>query len=171
MKRRFNSRKKEKGPLDLDITSLLDVLVILLVFLLKSYNASDLSLDLIPNLSLARSESDKLGNDAITIQVNRPKEVFVQGEKVGVLTGDGLLLPFLSEKLLALIEKRGEESLSSASKVSVSSKREPAENTSQVEVNIVLDEELKYSEMRQIMHTCASSGLGHFKFIVQSNYE
>ena len=49
MKKRFNNRRKAE-PVDLDITSLLDILVIMLVFLLMNYNASDLQLDLVKDL-------------------------------------------------------------------------------------------------------------------------
>ena len=57
MKKRFG-RKRNREAVDVDITSLLDILTILLVFLLKSYNASDLKLDLTKNLEMADSASD-----------------------------------------------------------------------------------------------------------------
>ena len=40
MKKKFQ-RKRIREGVDVDITSLLDILTILLVFLLKSYNASE----------------------------------------------------------------------------------------------------------------------------------
>ena len=54
MRKTFNRRKKRE-PVDIDITSLLDILVIMLVFLLLNYNASDLKLELVPNLEMAPS--------------------------------------------------------------------------------------------------------------------
>lgn len=59
--------RKNKGAPDIDITSLLDVLVILLVFLLKSYNASDLTLDLVDNVKLPSSNTRLLGNNAVIV--------------------------------------------------------------------------------------------------------
>lgn len=57
-KRTFIKRKRRES--ELDITSLLDILVILLVFLLKSYNSSELKVNVVDNLNLPSSESREL---------------------------------------------------------------------------------------------------------------
>ena len=76
MRRMFFNQKSrsKKEPLDLDITSLLDVLVILLVFLLKSYNASDLKLNLVKDLVVPNSDARTLGHHAVIVQVNSHKK-------------------------------------------------------------------------------------------------
>ena len=70
MKKKF-ARKKEREAVDVDITSLLDILTILLVFLLMSYNASDLQLDLTKNLEMADSNAREMTKFAPVLQVNK----------------------------------------------------------------------------------------------------
>ena len=84
MRRMFFNQKSrsKKEPLDLDITSLLDVLVILLVFLLKSYNASDLKLNLVKDLVVPNSDARTLGHHAVIVQVNSHKKLFINNKNI-----------------------------------------------------------------------------------------
>ena len=101
--RRFKkifSSKKDK-TLELDITSLLDILVILLVFLLKSYNASDLKLELMSKIFLPDSISRTLGNDAVIIQVDKNKKIWVDHKPIGQIQTGNEKIDF-SDKAIAL---------------------------------------------------------------------
>ncbi|MGH1469517.1 MAG: hypothetical protein ACRBBP_11715, partial [Bdellovibrionales bacterium] len=65
----FKRKKKRNYEVeDIDITSLLDILVILLVFLLKSFNDSDLTLDLVNELALPYSMSRGAANNGVILQ-------------------------------------------------------------------------------------------------------
>ena len=88
---------KKKKELDIDITSLLDILVILLVFLLKSYNASDLKLDLVKNLVVPNSKARTLGNHAIIVQVDADKTMYVNKKKIGKISNSGEHMNLLAE--------------------------------------------------------------------------
>src|SRR3989339_683235 len=100
-KKRFNRLKKGSGDkaLELDITSLLDILVILLVFLLKSYNASDLKLDLLGKIELPDSVSRTLGNDSVILQVNRDKKVWINNVYAGDIQTGEERVDFIYDKL------------------------------------------------------------------------
>ncbi len=145
-------QRRAKEPMEIDITSLLDVLVILLVFLLKSYNASDLKLDLIKNLTVPVSDARKLGNHAIIVQIDADKNIFVNQKEIGKITASGE-----HQNLLAEL-KRIKDNI-----------RSPAEAKSK-SVNLVFDKSVPYKVMKGVMHTSAIAGYTEFKFIVQGNY-
>lgn len=158
MKKKLKLKKREKELMDIDITSLLDILVILLVFLLKSYNASDLKLDLAKGLSLPNSKSRLLGNHAAIVQVNKNKELFINNKKIGNLTS-GRKIASLETELKKIKEKEDEEE-----------PKKNAKKKNRRNINIVLDRELQYKDMKKIMHTAAMVGYTNFKFIVKGDY-
>lgn len=157
MKRKLKIRKREKEILDLDITSLLDILVILLVFLLKSYNASDLKLDMAKGITLPNSHSRELGHYAAIIQVNKDHILSINNKELGNLNNFGNKVhPLYTE--LETIKKSEEKKL------------DGREQGMLKNINIVLDKELEYGQMKKIMHTASLVGYVNFKFIVKGNY-
>lgn len=171
-RKRRNLRKEDREALDVDITSLLDILVILLVFLLKSYNASDLKIDLAKQVTLPDSRSSELGNDSIIVQVSSERDIYINNEKIGALRTANKKISFLYDKLAE--HKKGQEQeleklrgpASSTEKDILKRKKEKMKK-----INIVLDKSLPYSVLSQIMHTSALAGFPEFKFIVQAKNE
>ena len=149
MKIKNNSRSRLKFD-ELDITSLLDILVILIVFLLKSFNDSDLSIDLVNELSLPYSMSRVGAEDGLIVQVNKKYNVFINNDLLGNLKDDGTLSQ-LKEKLLTIYKEKKEES-----------KKEGGEL-----INLVFDQDLQYKEINEIMKVSAASGFGKYKLIIQ----
>lgn len=147
-----NQARRKREPMDIDITSLLDVLVILLVFLLKSYNASNLKLNLVKDLTVPNSDAKKLGQHAIIIQVDSHKKLYVNKKQIGNIISSGENQALLSE-LKSLREKS----------------RTPAEKKAKM-INLVFDQKLPYKVIKSVMHTSAIAGYTEFKFIVQGNY-
>lgn len=164
-------RKKSK-PVDIDITSLLDILVIMLVFLLKSYNASDLKLDLQENISLPISKSEKLGHHTIIVQINKDQQLWVDNKPEGKIQNQGEiitnLLTVLKEKR-SVLDKELEEISGRilASNDEVAKDRVMKKKRDSATINIVLDQSLPYAILRKVMHTSATAGFPQFKFIVQ----
>lgn len=158
MKKKF-SRKREKEPVDVDITSLLDILTILLVFLLMSYNASDLKLDLEPNLDMADSDARAMTRYAPVVQVSKEAKVFLNNKEIGRLPASGEM-PVLTE---ALKKARNE--------IESDNKKKPANQQTNIElVNLVFDKEMDYGVVQRVMHDSALAGYSQFKFIVKGNY-
>ncbi len=157
------SRSGDK-TLDLDITSLLDILVILLVFLLKSFNSSDLKVDLVKNIELPNSISDKLGNHSVIIQVDRKKQVFVDNKMVGSASMGEDRIPSLYKVLQVAREKEDKKMAKLDRKVA-------AEQKKKRQVNLVMDQNLEYAIIKKVMHTAAEAGYPKFKFIVEGNFD
>ncbi|MEX0798089.1 MAG: biopolymer transporter ExbD [Bacteriovoracaceae bacterium] len=152
MRKTFKRGRTKAEPMELDITSLLDILVILLVFLLKSYNATNLKLDLVEALSIPDSKARTLGAHAIMLQVDKRSDIWIEQKKVGsAKSGEKIdsLYDFLKQK-------REIASVDGVSKPK--------------SINLVLHKTLPYATMQRIMHTSALAGFTDFKFIVQGNY-
>ena len=148
----FNGKKEKKEAMDLDITSLLDVLVILLVFLLKSYNASNLKLNLVKDLVVPNSAARTLGEHAVIVQVDKDKKLYVNNKQIGMITRSGES-PILMEALKSIKESSDIAEVKAAKRV-----------------NLVFDEQIPYNVMKGVMHTSAMVGYTEFKFIVRGNY-
>lgn len=156
MKKKFQ-RKRIREGVDVDITSLLDILTILLVFLLKSYNASDLKLDLTKGLEMAQSESKAMTRFAPVIQVNKEAMVFLNNKSIGRIPASGSMT-MLTQKLKEEREKL--ESQGQGKKTTHSNEL----------VNLVFDKEMDYQHVQRIMNDSALAGYSQFKFIVKGNY-
>ncbi|MCO4755101.1 MAG: biopolymer transporter ExbD, partial [Bacteriovoracaceae bacterium] len=80
-------RQAKKGPIEVDITSLLDILVILLVFLLKSYNSSGVVVNVPQGIELPNSQSQSINTAGVQIQVSADK---IWVDNAAVLETDNL---------------------------------------------------------------------------------
>lgn len=158
MKKKF-TRHKEREAVDVDITSLLDILTILLVFLLKSYNASDLKLDLQKNLEMADSDTRAMTRYAPVVQINKEAKVFLNNKEIGRLPASGEM-PVLTEALKKA--KMG---------IEADNKKKPANQQTNTElVNLIFDKDQDYAIVQRVMHDSALAGYSQFKFIVKGNY-
>jgi biopolymer transport protein ExbD len=155
MKKKFQ-RKRIREGIDVDITSLLDILTILLVFLLKSYNASDLKLDLTQGLEMAESESQHMTRFAPVIQVNKEAMVFLNNKSIGRIPASG--------SMAVLTQKLKEEK----EKFHAQKNAKPSQPNELV--NLVFDKEMDYQYVQRIMNDSALAGYSQFKFIVKGNY-
>jgi biopolymer transport protein ExbD len=139
---------------ELDITSLLDVLVILLVFLLQNMANSELSLDLVNDLSLPFSESRGTSESGVIVQVNSAKEIFLHNEVIASLEDEGEY----QNKLIDALNKE-------TKRLSGSTIDKKVEN-GQI-INLLLDETLDYKTIDKLLKSVAKAGYTQFKFIVQ----
>lgn len=158
MKKRF-ARKREKEPVDVDITSLLDILTILLVFLLMSYNASDLKLDLQPNLEMADSYAREMTRYAPVVQIDKAAKVFVNNKEIGRMPASGGMT-VLTDTL-----KKAKADI-----VSENSKKLANQQINPDLINLIFDKDMDYAVVQRVMHDSALAGYSQFKFIVKGNY-
>jgi len=149
-------RRKIAAMAEVDITSLLDILVILLVFLLMNYNASDLTLDLVNNLEMAESESQRITHYAPVVQLNSEDVIFLDQKEVARLpAGEKQALTALETELKRIHADLPEK------------ERTAKEGAL---INLVFDKETDYAKIEKIMSTSATVGFTQFKFIVKGNF-
>lgn len=155
-------KKAKKGPIDVDITSLLDILVILLVFLLKSYNTSGIVMNIPQGIELPDSKSQTASSAGVQIQVSKDK---IWVDNVPVLETENLpkivydqggrrIVPLFNE----LVKKKEE--------IDKIAKQAPQAKKFSGIANLIVDKSLKYSYVKKIMYTSAEAGFKEFKFVV-----
>ena len=161
---RLRGMKKKKGNADVDITSLLDILVILLVFLIQSYNTSGVVVNIPEGITLPTSASLSPNEPGVILQVSADK-IWVDDTLVldqtttpkpqNVYDHGGRRIVPLFNKLASMRE--------TALQIE---KAAPNAKKFQGIINLVIDQNIKYSTMKQLMYTSAEAGYLKFKFVV-----
>ena len=175
---RRGRRKINKG-FELQLTSMMDALVIIVVFLLKSYNVSENSFSSPPGLELPNSSSQNTPNDSVQVIVT-PESLTVEKERIADFVqgansaaskeanyqlkptdldeGGRRIIP-LYDALMKSREKT--ELLLAKSKARVDGK--PIEFPGILAVQA--DKKVKYDTIRKIMYTAAAAGYKVFRFL------
>ena len=159
---RFRGKRKKKEVIDLDITSLLDILVIMLVFLLKSYNSSGVILNVPKGVSLPTSESVSINTSGTIVQVS-PTTIWVDDEEVlNTKKVKGRVYDHGGRRIIPLYNSLVKK------KNTIKRVEKSAENAKKFSgvVNLIVDKSLKYNYMKKLMYTCAEAGFRKYKFVV-----
>lgn len=150
---KFKRKKKIQTSVEeFDITSLLDILVILLVFLLTRYDASDFKINLTNNLTLPSAFQKALVRRGEVIQINSNRTIFLNGKKLGSVFSTPIL-----EKLREELGLRAEE---------LDKKETQAKPKI---INLVFDKSLEYKSIDKILKLAAREGFTEYKLIVEEN--
>ena len=161
---RNRKRRYKKGTMELDITSLLDILVILLVFLLKSFNSSGVVFNISRDIDIPKSESISNNTSGVIVQVSTEK-IWVDDKIIlnslkkrrGVYDHQGRrIIPLYNE----LVNKK--EVIQRVQKSSRNAKKFSGI------VNLIVDKTIKYNYMKKLLYTCAEAGFKQYKFIVMN---
>lgn len=155
MKFRQGKKKRNFEVEEFDITSLLDILVILLVFLLKSFNDAELTVDLVNELALPYSLSRSPTHGGVILQVNAKKNIFVNTEVVGNMNN-----PKTFSKVQQLLK---EEYRKRASRLKLKEGKKEKEQL----INFVFDESLQFVDIDKIMNVTSVVGYSRYKLIIQ----
>lgn len=135
--------RQKKEAMDIDITSLLDILVILLVFLLKSYNPAELKVNLVDELTLPSGLTNTLGKKHQQVQVDKSGTVYIDNKQIGNIFND--------------------KALSGAFEGELAEAPKDAKGA----LNLFIHEDLAYENVEKLMAMASNKGYGNFKFIFQ----
>ena len=157
------TERKKKSVFDIDITSLLDILTILLVFLLQSYNSSGVIINVPKDIELPRSASESLNNFGVNVQVSK-SQIWVDDKEVvnADVAAQGRLYDEGGRRIVPLFNElvRVKEVIKQSEKLSPEAKKFSGI------ANLVVDKTLKYNYLKRVMYTCAAAGFKEFKFVV-----
>ncbi len=143
MKRKAMRKKKES--LELDINSLLDILVILLVFLIKSYDPAMLKIKAAKGVRIPVSKSQDLGSKNIILQYSIDRRLYVEDEYITKgLSNSSLIVSKLKE---------------------IRSKQKNPKM-----VNLMIDRKVNYDALKKLMDISKNAGFSQFKFIVKGHF-
>lgn len=173
-------RRSTNRPLELQLTSMMDVLVILVVFLLKSYAASTNSFNTVPGMKLPYSSSKDSPPDSLHVIVT-PEGITFENERildfvqtaatVGSTEGGyqfkGSDLDEGARKIVPLFDalfkaREKAEFLRAKSKTrDEEGKPLPFDGV----LAIQADKRVQYDTIRKIMYTAGSAGYRVFRFL------
>lgn len=162
MRKSFLKRQPIVTEMSLQITSMADIFVIILVFLLKSYGTSALDIQPTKGMSLPVADADGTPLQALRIEISE-KAILVESNPVASIENFAFkkedILPNGASKVLsgALDHERKREMLI-------------AKNNADVKVDprivIVADERVPYSSIKTILSSAAINGYTDFKLAV-----
>lgn len=162
---RMRGKRAKREVEDLDITSLLDILVIMLVFLLNSYSTAGFIVDLPRGVTLPLSESQTMSSSGINIQVS-PTTIWVDDKEVlnvrDLLEHPERNLDLNERRIVPLYDKLQDK------KRQIQQIARSAPNASDFSgrANLIVDESIRYSLIQKIMFTVAEAGFQEYKFVV-----
>ncbi|EQC48355.1 transport energizing protein, ExbD/TolR family [Bacteriovorax sp. BSW11_IV] len=158
---RNRGKRKKSKVFDLDITSLLDILVILLVFLLRSYNSSGIVLNVPKGVELPKSESANINSTGVMVQV-APDKIWVDDKLIIDNSSNGGALSNTDRRLIPLFN----ELVRKKNEIKLIEKTTPNAEKFSGNVNLIIDKSIKYTFIKKLMLTCAEAGFKSYKFVV-----
>lgn len=166
IRNRSNQRHQQKPPAgDLNITSLLDVLTFLLISLLANYNYSGEIVNIPKDITLPKSTSLQMQTSGVSIQISAQK-IWVEDQLVLDLNDLNIKSKIVYDeggrRIIPLFDKLRELK----DQVSSLNKQISSANVFSGKANLVVDQKIKYDDLRKILYTCASAGFKEFKFLV-----
>lgn len=147
---RFKGDEEDAGSFRPQLTSLIDVMTILLVFLIKSFSVEGSLVTPSQDLVLPVSQSKEIAGPAATIEVTKGS-VMSDGNVIASISSfagsDSLVIPNL------LVWMR------------VQKARSP-EGSSSREVLIQSDKDTEFNIVKRVMYTCSKAGFSDFSILV-----
>lgn len=149
------SLRKKRAPMSLQLTSLLDMFTIILVFLLQSFQAEDENFTLHSGLELPVSDSRNPFTRAVNIAVS-PDGVYVEGASVHALeAGEASEADLAAETVSAIAEA-----------VKTAADAQSLEGEARV-ATIQADEEIPYDTIDLVMRSAALAGCYRFRLVIE----
>jgi biopolymer transport protein ExbD len=159
-------RKNQDGTFTLQITSMIDMFTIILVFLLKSYASSSVEIAVNQNVVLPSSTASQAPIEALKLVVSKTG-IFVDDKEVAKIENGQILKPYLDSK-----DEKFVRPLYDALKAQADKSKAIAKQNSDVnfegKVIFQADQTLDYKLLRKVMYTSSFAGYTDFKFAVVS---
>jgi len=167
MFRKAVSRKKRKereaeGEIrELNITAMMDMMTIILVFLLKSYSASSVSMtaseDVRPPISTTRATP----RDTVAVTIT-PKHILVGDRTVVTLAGGQIPAELLTGRLVVPLDAALKKEVD---KLKFIADRNPNAPFSR-EMSVIGDRKIPYDLLLTVLYTAGQNELENYRFVV-----
>jgi biopolymer transport protein TolR len=149
-KKKFSSANDVSDLVKPQMTSLIDILTLLLVFLIQSFNAEGTLVTPSSDLTLPNSSSNKQPSPSIMLEITRDA-VVAEGKRLA----DNRSFAASGEMLIQnvynwLVGKKSDLSASAEQK----------------QIIIQCDHELEFNIVKRIMYTCSKAGFTDFSVLV-----
>ncbi|SRR6266568_3204348 len=165
---RRKARERAGEIKELNITAMMDMMTIILVFLLKSYSASALNVNMTESLKLAQSTTQLAPQDNINVTISLEEVAVNDKAAVRVLGGlipaeakdgkaQGYLVPAVFQALKREVEKQKY----------IAKYNAKAPFTGRV--NVIADRRIPYRTVMEVLYTAGQAELGEYKFMVMKS--
>ena len=154
-------RNKDSSTFSLQITSMIDMFTIILVFLLKSYSASSVDISPSKNLNLPASSSQQMPEEALKLMVTK-EAIYVDDKEV--MRFD--IRQIASDKEVALKPLYDALNLQALKSKDIAAKNSAVKFDGKIIMQA--DQTLNYKFLKKVMYTSALAGYSDFKFAVIS---
>jgi biopolymer transport protein ExbD len=166
---RRKAREAEGEIRELNIVAMMDMMTIILVFLLKSYQASAINVNMSADLTIPQSITQLHPQENITVTVSL-KEVAVNDRKVVDVQG-GIIPARAKEGGRADAFYVG--AVYDALKKEVDKQKYIARYNASApftgRINVVADRTIPYRTLMEVLYTAGQAELGEYKFMVLKN--
>jgi len=163
------ARAAEGEVAELNITAMMDMMTIILVFLLKSYQASTINVTMTADLTVPESTTQLQPQDNIGLSISM-KEVLV-GERRVVEIQNGIVPAAVKEGgrvdsfYIAAVYDALKKEVDKQKYIAQFNKNAPFTGR----VNIVADKRIPYRTLMEVLYTAGQAELGEYKFMVMKN--
>lgn len=156
-----SARAKKGGPVEMDITSLLDIIVTLLFFLNQFSNVAGLKPVQTEGINPPNSQSKDYNHINTTIQANESL-IYVDTLK---LAGSAEEIKYGEDgkTILSLYD----ELIKKKEAILLLRKATPQANEFNGAINLIIDKSVKYSFVQKILYTAAQAGFGTYQLVVR----
>ncbi|MGB8932896.1 MAG: biopolymer transporter ExbD [Anaeromyxobacteraceae bacterium] len=163
------ARAAEGEVSELNITAMMDMMTIILVFLLKSYQTSTVNVTMTADLTVPASSTQLAPQDNIGLSVSM-KEILV-GERRVVEIRNGVVPAAAKEGgkadsfYIAAVYDALKKEVDKQKYIAQFNKKAPFTGR----VNVVADKRVPYRTLMEVLYTAGQAELGEYKFMVMKN--
>ena len=167
MFRQALARKKRKereaaGEIrELNIVAMMDMMTIILVFLLKSYSASSVSMtaseDIRPPISTTRSTP----KDTVAVTIT-PKSIMVGDKKVLELTANSIPRRYLDGRRVVPLDQALKKEVDKLKYIAARNPSAPFNH----ELSVIGDRKIPYDLLLTVLYTAGQNELENYRFVV-----
>ena len=155
------SKRPIPKPANLNITSLMDIMTIILVFLLKSYSTEDIQIAPSDDLRLPVSSASKPPELAVNTVITK-SGILVDGVTIvdvaGGSVGDEYKRGTLISPLFDILKEKADEAKA------IAESRQTVSFTGRLLLQC--DRDIPFSLLREVMYTAGQAQFAEFKFVV-----
>jgi len=161
MRAKSKARMADEGGLS--ITSLMDMMTIILVFLLKSYSVEDIQVKPSADLKLPVSTAKKDPEVAVNVVVSK-RTIAVDGVKAIDIDRDTLTVAdeYKRGTMITPLYDVLQEKADDAKALAARNPNQPFKGR----LLIQCDKDIPFSLLREVMYTAGQAQFGEFKFVV-----
>ena len=166
---RRKAREAEGEIRELNIVAMMDMMTIILVFLLKSYQASAINVNMGADLTIPQSSTQLHPQENITVTVSA-REVAVNDRKVveirnGLIPADAKEGKRSEAFYVGAIHEALKREVDKQKYIAQYNKAAPFAGR----LNVVVDRKIPYRTLMDVLYTAGQAELGEYKFMVLKN--